>query len=126
MEEFKYTPKEEFMNAFTHAMGALFSIYAIVMLAVSSATPVEAASTSIFGATLFLLFQSSTLYHAMVNETAKKVFRKIDHSAIFVNCGYIYSYFTIDRKISAFGCFNGHDLVLSYLGNNILLSYSEI
>ena len=84
MEEVKYTPKEEFMNAFTHSMGALFSIYAIVMLAVTSKTPLEAASTAIFGATLFLLFQSSTLYHAMVNETAKKVFRKIDHSAIFM------------------------------------------
>lgn len=84
MEEIKYTPKEEFMNAFTHSMGALFSIYAIVMLAVNSSSPVETASTSIFGATLFMLFQSSTLYHAMVNETAKKVFRKIDHSAIFL------------------------------------------
>ena len=84
MEEIKYTPKEEFMNAFTHSMGALFSIYAIVMLAVTSETPMEAASTAIFGATLFILFQSSTLYHAMVNETAKKVFRKIDHSAIFM------------------------------------------
>lgn len=83
-KESRYTPKEEFMNAFTHSMGALFSIYAIVMLAVSSNSPVEAASTSIFGATLFILFQSSALYHAMVNETAKKVFRKIDHSAIFM------------------------------------------
>ena len=84
MEEKKYTPVEEFMNAFTHSMGALFSIYAIVMLAVSSHSPIEASSTAIFGATLFLLFQSSALYHAMVNETAKKVFRKIDHSAIFM------------------------------------------
>lgn len=84
MEEIKYTPKEEFFNAFTHSMGALFSIYAIVMLAVASKTALEAASTAIFGATLFILFQSSTLYHAMVNETAKKVFRKIDHSAIFM------------------------------------------
>jgi len=84
MEENKYSPKEEFMNAFTHSLGALFSIYAIVMLAVYSATPIETASTAIFGATLFILFQSSTLYHAMVNETAKKVFRKIDHSAIFM------------------------------------------
>ena len=84
MEEVKYTPLEEFMNAFTHSLGALFSIYAIVMLAVSSKTPVEASSTAIFGATLFILFQSSALYHAMVNETAKKVFRKIDHSAIFM------------------------------------------
>ena len=84
MEEVKYTPKEEFLNAFTHSMGALFAIYAIVMLAVASESSVEATSTAIFGSTLFILFQSSTLYHAMVNETAKKVFRKIDHSAIFV------------------------------------------
>ena len=83
-EEKKYTPVEEFMNAFSHSLGALFSIYAIVMLAVSSKTPIEASSTAIFGATLFILFQSSALYHAMVNETAKKVFRKIDHSAIFM------------------------------------------
>lgn len=84
MDERKYTPKEEFLNAFSHSIGALFSIYAIVMLAVSSKSAVETASTSIFGATLFILFQSSALYHAMVNETAKKVFRKIDHSAIFL------------------------------------------
>ena len=84
MEERKYTPVEEFLNAFSHSMGALFSIFAIVMLAVSSKTPMQASSTAIFGATLFILFQSSALYHAMVNETAKKVFRKIDHSAIFM------------------------------------------
>ena len=48
MEEVKYTPKEEFMNAFTHSLGALFSIYAIVMLAVTSKTPMETASTTIF------------------------------------------------------------------------------
>ena len=84
MEEKRYTPVEEFLNAFSHSLGALFSIYAIVMLAVSSHTPTEASSTAIFGATLFILFQSSALYHAMVNETAKKVFRKIDHSAIFM------------------------------------------
>ena len=82
--ERKYTPIEEFLNAFTHSIGALFSIYAIVMLAVSSHSAIEASSTAIFGATLFILFQSSALYHAMVNETAKKVFRKIDHSAIFM------------------------------------------
>ena len=82
--EIRYTPAEEFANAFTHSLGAILSIYGIVMLAVSSHNPIEKASTAIFGATLFILFQSSTLYHAMVNETAKKVFRKIDHSAIFI------------------------------------------
>ena len=83
-EEVKYTAVEEFLNAFSHSLGALFSIYAIVMLAVSSHNAAEASSTAIFGATLFILFQSSALYHAMVNETAKKVFRKIDHSAIYM------------------------------------------
>ena len=83
-EERKYSSLEEFFNAFSHSIGALFSIYAIVMLAVSSHNAMEASSTAIFGATLFILFQSSALYHAMVNETAKKVFRKIDHSAIFM------------------------------------------
>lgn len=83
-DEYKYTPIEEFANAFTHSIGALLSIYAIVMLAVKSHTPTQVASTAIFGATLFILFQSSALYHAMVNKTAKKVFQKIDHSAIFM------------------------------------------
>ena len=54
------------------------------MLAVNSKTAVQTASTVIFGSMLFVLFQSSALYHAMVNETAKKVFRKFDHSAIFM------------------------------------------
>lgn len=83
-EEKRYTVAEEFANAFTHAAGAILSIYAIVFLAVNSASPVEKTATAIFGATLFILFQSSTCYHAMVNETAKKVFRKIDHSAIYM------------------------------------------
>lgn len=82
--ESKYTNKEEFLNAFTHSIGAMFAIYAIVMLAVNSKTAIETASTAIFGSMLFILFQSSALYHAMVNETAKEVFRKIDHSAIFM------------------------------------------
>lgn len=80
----RYTKGEEFVNASTHAIGALLSIYGIVMLAAASRNALEASSTAIFGATLFILFQSSTLYHAMVNETAKRVFRKIDHSAIFL------------------------------------------
>ena len=82
--EVKYTPQEEFLNAFSHSLGAMFAIYAIVMLAVNSKTAIQTASTAIFGSMLFVLFQSSALYHAMVNETAKKVFRRIDHSAIFM------------------------------------------
>lgn len=83
-KEKKYSPQEEFANAFTHAIGALLSIYGIVILAVNSKTPMQAASTAIFGAMMFILFQASVCYHSMTNDTAKKVFQKIDHSAIYL------------------------------------------
>ena len=76
-ESKKYSPKEEFLNVFSHALGAMFAIYAIVMLAVHSSSPLEAAITAVYGAMLFILFQSSTCYHAMTNETAKKFFAKL-------------------------------------------------
>lgn len=84
MESRKYTTGEEFANTFTHSLGALMSIYGIVMLAFNSKNALQASTTAIFGATLFLLFQSSACYHAMTNETAKKVFQRIDHSAIYL------------------------------------------
>lgn len=83
-EDKKYTQGEEFLNAFSHAVGALFAIYATVMLAFKSNTPMQTATTAIYSAMLFISFESSTCYHAMTNETAKKVFRRIDHSAIYL------------------------------------------
>ena len=84
MAEKKYTIGEEIANAISHTVGVMFAIYAIVMLAVASHSPVQAASTAIFGASMFILFQSSACYHAITNEKAKAVFQKIDHSAIYV------------------------------------------
>src|SRR5574344_2459551 len=83
-EDKNYTPAEEFANAFSHAIGAMFAIYAIVMLAVTSSTPLEEATTAVYGSMMFILFQASTCYHAITNKKAKKVFRKIDHSAIYL------------------------------------------
>lgn len=83
-ESRKYTIGEEFANAFTHLLGALMSIYGIVMLVANSKNTVQAVSTAIFGATLFLLFISSGCYHSVTNEKAKKIFQKIDHSAIYL------------------------------------------
>ena len=84
MAEKQYTIGEEIANSISHTLGVMFSIYAIVMLAVKSSSPVEAATSTIFGATMLILFQSSACYHAITNEKAKMVFQKIDHSAIYV------------------------------------------
>lgn len=84
MAERQYSVGEEIANSISHTLGVMFSIFAIVMLAVKSKSPVEAATTTIFGATMFILFQCSACYHAITNERAKRVFQKIDHSAIYV------------------------------------------
>lgn len=41
-------------------------------------------SFGIFGATCILVYLSSTLYHSLTYTSAKYVFRKIDHSVIFL------------------------------------------
>lgn len=80
----KYSVAEEFFNAITHAIGIFLSIYGLVMLVVQSDTAIKTATTAIYGASMLILFQSSTLYHAIAHEKAKRVFQKMDHSAIFI------------------------------------------
>jgi hemolysin III len=41
-------------------------------------------SFSIYGATLFILYLASTLYHAFTHEKTKRFFRLMDHSSIFL------------------------------------------
>jgi len=84
MESKKYSTGEEVANTFTHWLGAFISLYGIVILAANSKNVVQAVSTGIFGATMFLLFQSSACYHAVTGEKAKRIFQKIDHSAIYM------------------------------------------
>ena len=80
----KYTLGEEIANTLIHFLAALTAIYGIVILVTNSKNAIQQVSTSIFGATLFLLFISSALYHATANEAVKKIFQKIDHSAIYI------------------------------------------
>jgi len=84
IEPKKYTTGEQVANAFTHSIGALLSIYGIVIFVTNSKNTLQAVSTAIFGGTLLLLFLSSVFYHSMTNEKAIKIFQKIDHSAIYL------------------------------------------
>ena len=84
MQERQYTIGEEIVNSTSHTLGVLFSIYALVILAVTSSTAMEATTSAIFGTTMFILFQASACYHAITSEKAKRVFQKIDHSAIYL------------------------------------------
>ena len=76
----------ERFNSISHLAGALLAIVGTVVLIVLGATQGDAwkvVSFSIYGATLILLYLSSTLYHS-ARGRAKNVFRKLDHAAIYL------------------------------------------
>ncbi|MEO8410669.1 MAG: hemolysin III family protein [Propionivibrio sp.] len=76
----------ERFNAWTHLVGAIMAVTGSVALIVMSASlgdPWKIVSTSIFGATLILLYTTSTLYHSLRGR-AKIVLRKLDHLSIYL------------------------------------------
>ncbi|BDR80164.1 hemolysin D [Clostridium tetani] len=93
-----YTKKEEIANAITHGIGVVFSIVALVLLVVFATKYKDAwytVSYSIYGSTLIILYMCSTLYHSFTNEKVKKIFRKFDHSSIFLLIAGTYTPFTL-------------------------------
>ncbi len=81
----KSMPKDEFYNSLTHFIGAALSVYgAWVLVSMSNYSEVMKIANAVFGASLFILFICSAVYHAIMNENIKKIFQKIDHSAIYI------------------------------------------
>jgi len=79
--------KEEIINALTHGLGAALGAVGLTVLVATAALRGDAwhiVSCSIYGATLVLLFTSSTLYHSFRIPRVKHVFRIIDHSSIYL------------------------------------------
>ena len=78
---------EEIASSVTHGIGAALSIAALVLLVVFASKYGDAwriVSLSIYGATLVFLYLSSTLYHSFPEGKAKRFFRYLDHSSIFL------------------------------------------
>jgi hemolysin III len=83
----RYSLKEEIFSSISHGLGALLSIAALVIAVVFASLKGDVwriVSFSIYGSTLFFLYLSSTLYHSLVYEKAKRVFRVFDHAAIYL------------------------------------------
>jgi hemolysin III len=97
---------EEIANSITHGIGAALSIAALVILAVLASRRGDAwriVSFSIYGATLVLLYLSSTLYHSFVNPKIKNIFRILDHSAIYLLIAGSYTPVTLTLMRGAWG-----------------------
>lgn len=78
---------EELANSVSHAMALIAAAIAVPFLitaAMRNGTAVNVVGASIFAATMVLLYMASMLYHALPNERAKRLFRKLDHGAIYL------------------------------------------
>ena len=82
-----HSSSEEVANSITHGLGFLLSIFGLFALLYYNNPGNDVWRTvgfSIYGTTLILLYLSSTLYHSSRDSKLKKIFKRFDHSAIFL------------------------------------------
>jgi hemolysin III len=88
---------EEFANSLSHGAGFVAALIAVPVL-VQGAIGLGAAAivgAAIFGATTALLYLTSTLYHALPANRAKRVLQILDHGAIYLLIAGTYTPFTL-------------------------------
>ncbi len=83
----RYSIGEEVANAITHGVGALLAIAGLAVLCAFAAVHGELKhllACIVFGSAMIVCFTTSTLYHAIPLERARRVLRALDHAAIFL------------------------------------------
>ncbi|MDH3254045.1 MAG: hemolysin III family protein [Acidobacteriota bacterium] len=94
----RYSPGEEIANSVIHGLGIVLAIGGLAVLTAFASLRGNAwhiVSCSVFGATLILLYSTSTLYHSVTGRRTKAVLRVLDHSAIFLLIAGTYTPFTL-------------------------------
>lgn len=93
------TTREEIANAISHGAGVLMGLAALPLLVVSAARRADmwqVVAGSIYATTLILLYSASTLYHALPSHfPAKRLFRGLDHGAIYLLIAGTYTPFAL-------------------------------
>ncbi len=79
-----YSVLEEWLNSISHGAGFVAAIVGLVFLLLRAEQPVAIAAAAVYGATLILMFLSSTLYHSISHTKIKGMLKLFDHSAIYL------------------------------------------
>ena len=83
----EYTLGEEIAKSISHGIGALLAIAAIPILvvkAVEHGGGIMLFAALVYSLTMLLEYIMSTLYHAIAVDKAKRVFKVLDHSGIYL------------------------------------------
>jgi hemolysin III len=88
---------EEIANSITHGLGLLASLAAAPVLIVVAArgSAWQVVGSTVFAVTLVAMYAASTLYHSLPPSRAKRVFRVLDHGAIYLLIAGTYTPFTL-------------------------------
>jgi hemolysin III len=95
---FAYSFGEEVANSVTHGLGAALAVAGMAVLVTFAARHGNAwhvVGSSVFGATLVVMYVVSTLYHGLPLPRVKRVLRILDHSAIFLLIAGTYTPFAL-------------------------------
>ena len=97
---------DERANVITHAVGLVAALVGTVILIVLAATRGDAweiVGVSIFGASMIVLYASSTAYHAVSLPMVKAKLNVLDHAAIYLLIAGTYTPFMIDELRGGWG-----------------------
>lgn len=89
-----YTNGEELTNMISHIVGGALGVVALVLCVTFSAirhNPWGVVGSAIYGASLILLYTSSSVYHGLRPGMGKKVMQVIDHCTIYFLIGGTYT-----------------------------------
>ena len=97
---------EEVANSISHGMTLIAMLIGtpyLIMNALHQGDMAEVIGKGVFAATAILLYFSSAVYHGLTAGKAKRVFRVIEHSAIFFLIAGTYTPFTLGVLKGAWG-----------------------
>jgi hemolysin III len=93
-----YDPREEFLNALTHGLGAVLALgggAVLLTLVVLDGATRQLIGAIAFVSSLLLLYLASTLYHAIPHPRAKHFLKILDHCAIYLLIAGTYTPFAL-------------------------------
>lgn len=89
-----YSPAEETMNMVTHIIGGILGVLALTFCVIRAASHGSAPgviASSIYGASMILLYTMSSVYHGLRPGMGKKVMQVMDHCTIYFLIGGTYT-----------------------------------
>ncbi|MDQ7989763.1 MAG: hemolysin III family protein [Candidatus Dactylopiibacterium sp.] len=121
------TRGEEIANWISHSLGlaaAIAGFPALVYVTTHHGSALNITAVSIYASTMVLMFAASTLYHMVPHGRLKRIFRKVDHAAIYLLIAGTYTPFTFSVLAGPWG-WTLFGLIWSLAALGLFLKFSD-